>query len=177
MKPPAPRLSRPLLLAAALDSLLFGLWAVLRPADLFRLLDVPLPADAYHLWQVHVGVLSRRAMSSPRVSDAFLLWQLLGLLLLVHFIFLLLAALRPAARGGLALAALLGRALQAGLWLWLLGTDRVHLPVTPLAVLLTHDVLVAAGLAGALVLPGGARGVRAAVRKTLAKPATGPDIP
>jgi hypothetical protein len=169
------RLAPPLLLAAALDSLLFGLWAALRPADLFRLLDVALPADAYCLWQVHVGVLSRRVMSSPRVSDAFLLWQLLGLLLLVHFVFLLLAALRPASLGGLALAPLLGRALQAGLWLWLLGTDRVSLPVTPLAVLLTHDILVGAGLAGPLFLPGGARGVRREVRKTLAKPATGGD--
>jgi hypothetical protein len=156
MKPPALRLSRPLLLAAALDSLLFGLWAALRPADLFRLLDVPLPDGAYHLWQVHVGVLSRRVMSSPRVSDAFLLWQLLGLLLLVHFAFLLSAALRPSSRGGLALVPLLGRALQAGLWLWLLGTDRVHLPVTLLAVLLTHDILAAAGLAGFLFLPGDA---------------------
>jgi hypothetical protein len=146
------RLSRPLLLAAALDSLLFGLWAVLRPADLFRLLGVPLPDDAYHLWQAHVGVLSREAMRSPRVSDAFLLWQLLGLLVLVHFIFLLLAALHPGLRGGLALAPLLGRALQAGLWLWLLGTDRVSLPVTPLAALLAHDGIVTAALAGFLFL-------------------------
>ena len=139
-------LSRPLLGAAALDSLLFGLWAALRPADLFRLLGVPLPDDAYALWQVHVGVLSREAMSSPRVHDAFLLWQLLGLLTLVHCVLLLAAALRPAALGGLALAPLLGRALQAGLWLWLLGTDRVRLPVAPLAVLLAHDVLVVAAL-------------------------------
>jgi hypothetical protein len=147
-----PRLARPLLLAAALDSLLFGLWAVLRPAGLLGLLGVRLPDDAFSLWQVHVGVLSREAMSSPRVRDAFLLWQLLGLLLLVHFVFLLLASLRPSSLGGLALAALLGRALQAGLWLWLLGTDRVHRPVTPLAALLAHDVLVAAALAGALFL-------------------------
>jgi hypothetical protein len=145
-------MARPLLLLAALDSLLFGLWAVLRPADLFRLLGVRLPDDAYSLWQVHLGVLSREAMSSPRVRDAFLLWQLLGLLLLVHFVFLLLAALRPASRGGLALAPLLGRALQAGLWLWLLGTDRVSLPARPLAVLLAHDGLVTAALAGFLFL-------------------------
>jgi hypothetical protein len=154
MKTPAPRLSRPLLLATALDSLLFGLWAALRPADLFRLLDVPLPADAYYLWQVHVGVLSRQAMSSPRVSDAFLLWQLLGLLLLAHCAFLLPAVLRPASLGGLALAPLLGRALLVGLWLWLLGTDRVHLPVTPLALLLAHDAVVTAGLAAVLFLAG-----------------------
>ena len=147
-----PRLSRPLLLVAALDSLLFGLWAVLRPADLFRLLGVPLPDDAYYFWQVHVGVLSREAMRSPRVSDAFLLWQLLGLLLLVHFVFLLSAALRPGSRGGLALAPLLGRALQAGLWLWLLGTDRVSLPRAPLAALLAHDGIVTAALAGPLFL-------------------------
>ena len=148
----APRLSRPLLLAAALDSLLFGLWAALRPADLFRLLKVPLPEGAFYLWQVHVGALSRQAMRSPRVSDAFLLWQLLGLLVLVHFVFLLLAALRPGPRGGLALAPLLGRALQAGLWLWLLGTDRMSLPATPLAALLAHDALVTAALAGPLFL-------------------------
>jgi hypothetical protein len=153
MTPPAaPRLSRPLLLAAALDSLLFGLWAVLRPADLFGLLGVRLPDDAYYLWQVHVGVLSRQAMSSPRVSDAFLLWQLLGLLLLVHFAFLLAAALRPTSLGGLALAPLLGRALQVGLWLWLLGTDRVSLPGAPLAALLAHDGLVTAALVGLFFL-------------------------
>jgi hypothetical protein len=160
MTPPAPRLSRPLLLAAAVDSLLFGLWAVLRPADLFRLLDVPLPADAYHLWQVHVGVLSRDAMSSPRVSDPFLLWQFLGLLLLIHVTFLLPAAMRPSSRGGLALAPLLGRALQAGLWLWLLGTDRVRLPVPPLVVLLAHDVVGTAALAVCLFLAWRGRKVR-----------------
>jgi hypothetical protein len=151
--PAAPRLCRPLLWAAALDSFLFGLWAVLRPADLFRLLDVRLPDDPFYLWQVHVGVLSRKTMSSPRVSDAFLLWQLLGVLLLAHLVFLLLAALRPAARGGLALAPLLGRALLAGLWLWLLGTDRVSLPRAPLAGLLAHDVLVLAALGVSLALP------------------------
>ena len=153
MTTPASRLSRLLLWAAALDSLLFGLWAVLRPADLFRLLDVRLPDDPFYLWQVHVGVLSRKTMSSPRVSDAFLLWQLLGVLLLAHLVFLLLAALRPAARGGLALAPLLGRALLAGLWLWLLGTDRVSLPRAPLAGLLAHDVLVLAALGVSLALP------------------------
>jgi len=41
-------------------------------------------------------------------------------------------------------------ALQAGLWLWLLGTDRVRLPVAPLAGLLAHDLIVAAALAGCL---------------------------
>jgi hypothetical protein len=157
--PAAPRLCRPLLWAAALDSLLFGLWAVLRPADLFGLLGVRLPDDPLSLWQVHVGALSRQAMSSPRVSDAYLLWQLLGLLLLLHFVFLLLAALRPAARGGLALAPLLGRALLAGLWLWLLGTDRVSLPRAPLVVLLAHDAFVTAVLTGALFAkPQAARG-------------------
>ena len=153
MTTPASRLSRLLLWAAALDSLLFGLWAVLRPAGLFGLLGVPLPDDAFYLWQVHVGVLSRKTMSSPQISDAFLLWQLLGVLLLAHLVFLLLAALRPAARGGLALAPLLGRALLAGLWLWLLGTDRVSLPRAPLAGLLAHDVLVLAALGVSLALP------------------------
>jgi hypothetical protein len=147
-----PRLARPLLLATALDSLLFGLWAALRPADLFRLLGVPLPEGSFYLWQVHVGILSREAMSSPRVHDAFLLWQLVGLLLLAHFVFLLLAALRPMGRSGLALAPLLGRALLAGLWLWLLETDRVSLPGAPLRALMAHDALVAAALGAFLFL-------------------------
>ncbi len=157
--PAGPRLSRPLLLVAALDSLLLGLWAVARPADLFRLLGVALPENPVSLWSVNLGVLSRQAMFAPGVHDAYLLWQLLGVLTLGHCALLLWAAARPGERAGLALVPLLGRSLQAGLWLWLLGTDRVRLPAGPLTFLLAQDLLIVALLAGLLFLAG--RGTKA----------------
>jgi hypothetical protein len=110
------RLSRPLLVVAALDSLLAGVWALAYPAGLFALLGMTPPRDAF-------------------------LWQVLGGLSLAHALCLALAAWRPGDYAGLVLVPLIGRALQCGLWLWLLGTDRVLLPAGPLTGLLVHDAV------------------------------------
>jgi hypothetical protein len=104
------------LLPAALDTLAVGLWALARPADLFALLQ------------------------APPLPDPLLLWQALGALSLGHVLCLGAAIVRPDPCSGLVLVPLLGRALQAGIWLWLLGSDRVQgLPRHPLTLLLIHD--------------------------------------
>jgi hypothetical protein len=110
------RLCRPLLLAATLDSLLMGLWAVVYPAGLFALLGLSPPRDAF-------------------------LWQVLGGLLLTHTLCLALAVWRPGVYAGLVLAPLSGRALACGLWLGFLGTDRVLVPAELLVGLLVHDAV------------------------------------
>jgi hypothetical protein len=76
----------------------------------------------------------------PPPADAFL-WQVLGVLALGPVVCLALAAARPAALGGLVLVPLLSRLLQAGLWLWLLGTDRIAVLARPLLFLLAHEVV------------------------------------
>jgi hypothetical protein len=63
----------------------------------------------------------------------------LGVLAFGPVVCLLLAAARPAVHGGLVLVPLFGHVLQSGLWLWLLGTDRVTLPARPLLILLAHE--------------------------------------
>jgi hypothetical protein len=109
------RLLRLLLLLAALDSLVAGGMAVLRPDYLFTWLQLrPLP-------------------------DRLLLTRALGALLLTHVPCLVLAALRPLQWGGLVLVPLLGRALLAGVWLWLLHADRVQPSPQALHALLLHD--------------------------------------
>jgi hypothetical protein len=92
-------LRRAFLALVAVDSLLTGLWLVFVPAGLFHLLKIP-PSDV---------VLS----------------QGLGLLFLAHVSCLVLAAGRPANYRALALVPLLGRALLAALWTWLLLSERV----------------------------------------------------
>jgi hypothetical protein len=47
----------------------------------------------------------------------------------------------PEAFGPLVLVPLFGRALSLGAWLFFLGTDRVRLAPTPLAVLAVNDAL------------------------------------
>jgi hypothetical protein len=98
---------------AALDSLLYGGWAVLRPGGLFVFLEMAPPHDAF-------------------------VWRLLGLLVLAHVPCLILAALRPATFRGAVLVPLLGRLLLAGAWLWLLAGP---IPAARPAVLalLAHD--------------------------------------
>jgi hypothetical protein len=58
----------------------------------------------------------------------------------------------PEAFGPLALVPLLGRALSLGAWLFLLGTDRVHLAPTPLRVLAVNDALTLTALTVFLVV-------------------------
>lgn len=127
---PAPVAARAValvLLLAALDSLATGLWAVVRPDALFELLEV-----------------------SPG-ADARLLWRVLGVSLAIQGVFLVMAALRPADRG-LVLVPAAGRAVLSGVWLWLLGTDRVSMPTLPLKLLLLHDGVVLIVLVAVLLL-------------------------
>jgi hypothetical protein len=121
MSAPAGRLPgrlvyRVLFVLAALDSFAWGGWAALRPADLFAWLQTTPPHD-------------------------LLLWRLLGALTIMQGVFLVAAAARPESLGPLVLVPLVGRLLAAVTWLWLLGTDRVHLPAAPLLALAVHDGL------------------------------------
>ena len=135
---PAPPLpGRPvwrlLLLLAALDTLALGLWATLRPWDLFDLLQMPLPP------------------AEVLPPDRLQLWWALGFVALAHAGFLAILVWRPEAYGPLALVPLIGRATQAGLWLWARGTDRLEWPsLVPPLQLAIHDALWVAVLAGFL---------------------------
>src|SRR5262249_2066860 len=97
-------LLRVLLMLAGLDSLAARAWSALWPASLFELLQ------------------------RPSLGDFLLLTPALGGLLLFQAGCLLLAGWRPAIYGGLVLLPLAGRLLLCGVWLWLLGSDRAHLP-------------------------------------------------
>jgi hypothetical protein len=70
--------------------------------------------------------------------------RLLGLLLLAHVPCLALAD-RPPYRG-LVWLPLVGRALLAGVWLWLLAADRVPADRADLLGLLAHDAVWPPGL-------------------------------
>jgi hypothetical protein len=117
---------RALLLLAAIDALAAGVWAVWWPAGLFALLQT---APAH---------------------DSLLCWRGLGALTLGHVPCLALGAARPAVSSGLVLVPLFGRALEAGVWLWLLGSASLPLPGRPLGLLLAHDLFWLAVLAGVL---------------------------
>ena len=114
---PVPWPLRPLLLLAALDSLLAGSWVVLQPTDLFNWLDLTPTRD---------GLLLSRAV---------------GALTLTHVPCLLLAALRPRFWSGLTAVPLIGRTLLAGVWLWLLNSERIHPATVALQRLLAHDLV------------------------------------
>jgi hypothetical protein len=111
------RLAQTILVIAALESLLQGAWALFYPEGLLSLL------------------------AARQAPDALLLERALGLLIWAHVPCLALAAVRPMVWGDLVLVPLVGRALTAGLWLWLLGTDRVELATQPLILLAGHDLL------------------------------------
>jgi hypothetical protein len=129
---PAVTVFRVLLGLVALDGIAFGLWALLRPGDLFQWFQLPdLPADG------------------PR--DRLLLWTLLGGLNVTQAALTALAAWRPVEWGSLALAPLIGRLLGCGVWLFLLGTDRIDVPDGPLVILTLHDAVGAAILAAFLI--------------------------
>jgi hypothetical protein len=112
---PAARLLQLLLLVAALDSLGAGAWAALDPDALFRQLQV------------------------PPTRDSRLFCRVLGALTFTHAPCLVLGALRPRQWGGLVVVPLIGRALLAGVWLWLLHSDRVRPSPEVLRWLLIHD--------------------------------------
>jgi hypothetical protein len=129
---PGRSLYRLLLLLAAVDRLGWGLWALLRPEDLFRLLQVPLPEGP--------------------PDDQLLLWKLLSVLALAHAAFLVMLVWQPEAWGPAALVPLLGFALGTGLWLWVAGTDRLQLPSRlPPLLLAAHDAVGLPVCAGFLV--------------------------
>lgn len=108
---------RALLALAALDRLLTCGWMLLLPAGVFALLHLE-PAP-----------------------DALLLWRGLGVLTLGQGMCLVVAAVWPRSCGALAWVPLLGQLLEAGLWLWLLGSTRIQPAPAALALLLGHDVL------------------------------------
>jgi hypothetical protein len=120
------RFSRAVLCLAALDWGVTAAWLLARPADLLRFLQ-----------------------AAPS-GDALLLLRLLGALTLAQGAFLALAAFHRGPAAGLLAPPLFGRALQAGLWLWLLGADRAALPAGPLLLLLAHDAFWLAALAALL---------------------------
>ena len=123
------RLFRVLLVLASVDSLAYGMWAVCWPDDLYRRLD--LPARDPIAWKL-LGM-------GLETADHILLWRVMGALFLAQALFLALAAWRPNAWGGLVMMALIGRVLPLGMWLWLLGTERVEMPAAPLRCLAVHD--------------------------------------
>jgi hypothetical protein len=120
-------LARLFLLLAALDSVSLGAWAVLRPDGLFALLDLPRPRD-------------------------LVVWRGLGLLILTHGPFLVLAALWPVRCRGLILVPLIGRALLAGVWGWALASGRFPAHGQALVWLLVHDLVWLPGFLAALWL-------------------------
>jgi hypothetical protein len=126
MSPPSYTLPRAAFLVAALFSLVEGARVLRAPGDLFARLDLAPPRDAF-------------------------LWPALGGLCLAQAGFLIAAARRPA-DAGFARVAVIGRGVQCGLWLWLLGTDRVHAASRPLALLAAHDAAMLALVAAGLVL-------------------------
>jgi hypothetical protein len=106
-----------LLVLAAIDSLVMGAWACWRPQDLFAFLQTT---------------------GSP---DALLLCRALGAIWIFQGVCLFFAVVRPAENGLVVLLPLSGRMLLCGVWLWLLGTDRVTLPADRLRMLLLHDAI------------------------------------
>jgi hypothetical protein len=114
---PGARLLPSLLLLAAFDSLVAGTWAMLAP-------------DAFFAW-----------LQLPPTHDGRLVCRVLAALILTHAPCLVLAALRPLRWVGLVVVPLVGRALLAGVWLWLLNSDRTHPAPSVLRWLLVHDAV------------------------------------
>jgi hypothetical protein len=125
-----PVLATILLVAVAVDTLVYGGWAVAAPDDLLARLDVAGPTVKWKF----LG--KERETSDPR-----LLWRAMGVLFLAQAAILAIAAWRPGALGALVFAPLLGRLLPLGVWLWLLGQQRVQLSTTTLWLLIIHDGL------------------------------------
>jgi hypothetical protein len=117
------------LVVGALDCVAYGLYAWFRPEWLFEFLQFAThpPID----WEI-----LRVSLESP---DEVLLWRLLGAFFWAHSVILVVAAWRPRRLGSIAWAPLIGRGLMLGLWLWLLGSERVHMARNALWVLVGHD--------------------------------------
>jgi hypothetical protein len=119
-------LPRLVLAVAALDSLGMGVWASAFPDQLFTLLRLKPPTDAF-------------------------LWPVLGLLYLANAVCLAGAAVWPADYGSLTLVPWVGRLLSCGMWLWLLGSTHIAPAHEPLWWLLGHDAFWLVLLTGILV--------------------------
>ena len=117
--------ARAALAMAALDSVDSGGWALLWPAQVFEFLNLKPPGDAFLL-------------------------SALGALLVLHGFCLVAAAARPAEWGGLVWVPLLGRLLNMGVWLWLLGAGRIA--QQPALLLLAHEALWLPGFVVVLVI-------------------------
>jgi hypothetical protein len=118
---------------AALDSVVVGLWAWLRPGDVFGWLRLP-----------------EAAWDHPR--DRLLLWAVQGPIALVYALFLVILIWRPDRHGSLALAPLLGRLLGCGVWLFVSVSPRAALPEGPGLLLAAHDGFWSLVLAAFLVV-------------------------
>jgi hypothetical protein len=123
------RLFRILLALAAVDSLAYALWAMVWPDGLFQHLDVP-PHEPIEWKLIGVGL---------ETADHILLWRVMGALFLAQACILAVVVWKPNVYGSMIVAALIGRLLPLGLWLWLLGTERVQLRAAPLEALAIHD--------------------------------------
>jgi hypothetical protein len=121
------------LVVAAMDCLAYGLYAWFRPEWLFEFLQFTThPAID---WEKILHV----SLKSP---DEVLLWRLLGVFFWAHAVILVIAAWQPRRLGSITWAPLIGRGLMVGLWLWLLGSERLHMARNALWVLVGHDAAV-----------------------------------
>ena len=123
------RLFQVVLAVASMDSVAYGLWAIVWPHDLFNRLDLE-ARDPVNWKLFGVGL---------ETADHILLWRALGVLFLSQALILAIAAWRPSAYGALVTSALIGRLLPLGMWFWLIGTERVQLRAAPLYFLAIHD--------------------------------------
>jgi hypothetical protein len=120
------------LLLAAVDCLVYGLWASLRPEGVFEWLQCG----------THKAISWKLFKAQIESADEVLLWRTVGVLILAHAVLVVLAGWRPRSLVSLVWVPLIGRGLMLGLWLWLLGSDRVEMARLPLWVLAGHEVAV-----------------------------------
>ena len=123
------RLFQIVLLIGAADSLACGLWAWFQPEKLFDWLQ----------FTMHAPIETKLPGVKFESADEVLLWRALGVIFLAHSVLLVLAAWRPRRLGSLVYVPLIGRALLLGLWLWLLGSDRIELSSAALRWLAAHE--------------------------------------
>src|SRR5882672_285022 len=116
------------LLLAAVDCLVYGLWASLRPEGVFEWLH----------FATHEAISWKLFKAQIESADETLLWRIVGVLLLAHAVLVLLAAWRPRSLVSLVWVPLIGRGLLLGLWLWLLGSERVDMAGAALWALAGH---------------------------------------
>ncbi len=142
------RFFQAVLLLTAVDCLVYGLWALFRPEGVFEWLQ----------FATHEAISWKLFKARIESADEVLLWRAVGVLLLAHAVLVLLAAWRPRFFGSLVWVPLIGRGLLLGLWLWLLGSDRVDVARAVLWALAGHDGSVLILLGAVLTWSGFSRG-------------------